>query len=128
MGPLDIREEPPILITAIIRFLTEIWNSHDCVSSEFADHCIPRITSLVTCLVTNSLSGIVKCSFYTIGTEDCNRKHRGNITVSRKIPYFTCITLSLTAPCYPLYLTALGLICPIKIGLICRRAVSCGPL
>jgi hypothetical protein len=38
------------------------------------------------------------------------------------------LTLSLTAPCDPLYLTALGLICPIKIGLICPRAVSCRPL
>jgi hypothetical protein len=28
------------------------------------------------------------------------------------------LTLSLTAPCDPLYLTALGLICPIKIGRI----------
>jgi hypothetical protein len=38
------------------------------------------------------------------------------------------LTLSLTAPCDPLYLTALGPICPIKIGLICLRAVSCRPL
>jgi hypothetical protein len=34
------------------------------------------------------------------------------------------LTLSLTAPCAPRYLTALGLICPIKIGLICPRAMS----
>jgi hypothetical protein len=33
-------------------------------------------------------------------------------------------TLSLTAPCAPLYLKALGLICPIKIRLISPRAIS----
>jgi hypothetical protein len=43
-------------------------------------------------------------------------------------PAFALLTLSLSAPCDPLYLTALRLICPIKIGLICPRAVSCGPL
>jgi hypothetical protein len=34
------------------------------------------------------------------------------------------LTLSLMAPCPPLYLTALGLIFPITIGLICPRAMS----
>jgi hypothetical protein len=34
------------------------------------------------------------------------------------------LTLSLTAPCAPLYLTALRLNCPIKIELICQRAMS----
>jgi hypothetical protein len=38
------------------------------------------------------------------------------------------LTLPLTAPCDPLYLTALRLICPVKIGLICTRAMSCGPM
>jgi hypothetical protein len=49
-------------------------------------------------------------------------------TLALRMFNFISLTLSLTAPCDPLYLTALGQISPRKIGLICPRAVSCGPL
>jgi hypothetical protein len=42
-------------------------------------------------------------------------------TVVIKYSLISSLSLSLTAPCDPLYLTALGLICPRKIGLICPK-------
>jgi hypothetical protein len=119
-GPSRRAQLPPLLFLSVAHIVVLLRLLCPCLLSLPALRPQgPSMTYIYTCALSTLLSRGIDLLYILV-----SRTGKGQTQTKSK----QGLTLSLTAPRDPLYLTALGLICPIKIGLICPRAVSCGLL